>query len=1044
MEENNTTASYPYASCSDVAQDNSCHQVNADESLRENNNASSLKQEEELRLPENQKHFPAAFPLDLYKDGNLVSLLESALTSSHEVMNPLRQSAEYSNLLESLRPLKEYSQADFTDEKYLQCFWNTRNALLNLTNSIKTRSLQNVDLKFFEIASNLFILPLVRHETENVFLQVRRRVEDNIQDLYGSSTHKAMFKISIGFPFNINISIAPERHQECFTNLRCFFTNIDAIKGSLKGSLGILNNAFDVGLKLAIAKAKVTLFYSLESYLDFLNQRHPWLHFAMLKTQNTSLRNTDDYRIELQELEKENLLDSSYFESRLHILGALPWDTRLKLIDVTEATSTENIDEITETAAVEADAGLRINDGTSLINFGSNIRVSRTLKKYKKKTSILALLNDDLSLKEDFAMMKQNLKAIMDKNNDKLKNDFLSLTLDNANPPNGEKIINILHVFSKQLQGFVSAVTEIITAEYAKKQTKKRLEEAKDIAKQAQKCLKKTTKTMKLFPQVPNRLSAMVKCITDGVKQKLTSQRPEDTQELPMPDSPEQERIDQMKNRKETETERWQNAKNAITKLEEHLKFLQKNKKNDIKKLWKSFFCADMGITSLKSACMMGYLFREKLVEKIPDTDNRRAEGLRLLKRIRSYLEKLEKLCLLREASVDKKDNVIPKNAIAKIWEAEAVGNVQAKNQVIEFSSIYRSVKDSPILTENGKYIIIRFTAPVALSGQFGRRFLETNSFKSLLSYLDKEDGEREPTDQEGTSAKIKDYARVICSDVGNIISSQATEALTGGMVSGGIGAASDHEWILKILEAPKIESQRALPFVNKLIPFRRRIVIDYMLSTGKSIAKASFATPTLWLPVPSFGISTSNASGKVEKRTGSDTLHDMFAKYNSMSLGAVDTNTPITSINLLFANQSHQLLKMFRSIGEKNMQSNALFELQEVYNELLRLNGIDEQEITRLFERFIEKCIEIAPLAGEYENGTKEKRNRLASEIGVKNNQGRLAYLCRSFIDICEKQYVHIFKPHYDKAFQYAGDTNSAVHEREMTQLTGAFSNRY
>ncbi|MDR2682058.1 MAG: hypothetical protein LBB29_03375 [Holosporaceae bacterium] len=493
------------------------------------------------------------------------------------------------------------------------------------------------------------------------------------------------------------------------------------------------------------------------------------------------------------------------------------------------------------------------------------------------------------------------------------------------------------------------------------------------------------------------------------------------------------------------EENRLKNIETEIKEQEKHLKSLLEKIKEDKKEaiktqskkenIWKRLYRKfsrnnddERGIF-LKSASGMAYFFREKLVEGMQDA-SQKSEALLLLRHVRKDLERLEKMYLLTDNESKKSKGFVNKSATATIVEAEVAGNVQFNNQVTEFSTVYRHAEKSPILTENGEFVIVRATVPSATSGQLGRRFLETNSFKSLLSYLDKNKIEREPTDQESNSDKLADYMRVLGADVGNVISSEIGRVLSntggiggssiGGIISGGIGASSDHEWIYKIIEKPKIESDKALPIIDELIPFKKRIVIDYMLSTGKNIVKAGLGTPKFGLPIPFIGASISNANGKVEKRTGSDTLHDMFGKYNSMSLGIIDTDTPITSINLLLANQSHQLLKMFQSIGERNVQSNVLFELQEVYNNLLRLENLDSSAITELFRQFITDCVTIAPLAEAYDNAEESEKDRLAEEIGVKNNNGLLANLVRSFRDICQEQYIHIFKPYYENAFQY------------------------
>jgi hypothetical protein len=405
--------------------------------------------------------------LDLYKENNLALLLTKVLASEHEIIRPIVSSTEGCELKDELNKLNEFSQANFEDERYLQSFLNTRNSLYRVIDYIKTQALQNVDLKFFEIAHDFFTLQLVRHETKNVFLELRRRIEDNIQDLWASSKRQIMLNIPIpiiGPALNIKISLTGEARQECFTNLRCFFTDIDAKRASTKIALSMLNDNCDIGAKIAMEKAKVTLFYSLESYLDFLNKKNSWFHVGMLRTQNTSLRNTDNYRKEMQQLERENLLNSIYFESRLRILGALPSrDAYIKFVDITEAKSTENIDETTFIGAIEASAGLKASDGTGIADIEGNLRLSLTDKKYQKNVSVLSLLNDDMSAKQDLYLGKKYFENIIKEGRDMFDNYCKMADIDLKNPSSmdAEKIKKTIKLFHHELQQYIPIVLKL-------------------------------------------------------------------------------------------------------------------------------------------------------------------------------------------------------------------------------------------------------------------------------------------------------------------------------------------------------------------------------------------------------------------------------------------------------------------------------------------------------------------------------------------------------------------------------------------------------
>lgn len=176
--------------------------------------------------------------------------------------------------------------------------------------------------------------------------------------------------------------------------------------------------------------------------------------------------------------------------------------------------------------------------------------------------------------------------------------------------------------------------------------------------------------------------------------------------------------------------------------------------------------------------------------------------------------------------------------------------------------------------------------------------------------------------------------------------------------------------------------------------------------------------------------VKTNATLGKAGKRTGSDTFHDMSSKFNALSLGREDSAFgESTATASLLKGQSGQLLKLFRNIA--TMKTNAIFELQDIYNKLINQSKTksERKEYETLFADFIGACKNLDRAIADASDDDTESGETEATELIKEDNDSNEKALDMEqfnkafdlYRTILEKQFEHIFKPHYDNAFSGA-----------------------
>ncbi|MDR2724384.1 MAG: hypothetical protein LBB25_04280, partial [Holosporaceae bacterium] len=317
----------------------------------------------------------------------------------------------------------------------------------------------------------------------------------------------------------------------------------------------------------------------------------------------------------------------------------------------------------------------------------------------------------------------------------------------------------------------------------------------------------------------------------------------------------------------------------------------------------------------LKSAVLTATVLRKQL-------PNDREQTLRFKK----IYEVLTKLSLLTEFSKNK-------NGIREAFDygekasADTIAKASINNLQASFSLkvpfvasttavvTKKTVENSPFLQENGKYITLKISLPLGSAGVVGMGILR-EKFKSVFA-------------KDGLPVQLDDFKSIGKAFGATTIGTAASQALTavGAPIGVSCYGSSDFTFVWKYI-APPSDFSSIIPLPGKTVVknYDGKWVTDFivaatMLNAGVDMSKLPVTFP--------LGFKASIASGKLAKRTGSETFHDILSKYNALSLGKADSKSEeSTAINSLLSGQSGQLLKAFCRISEKN--SNTQFELQE------------------------------------------------------------------------------------------------------------------
>ena len=349
--------------------------------------------------------------------------------------------------------------------------------------------------------------------------------------------------------------------------------------------------------------------------------------------------------------------------------------------------------------------------------------------------------------------------------------------------------------------------------------------------------------------------------------------------------------------------------------------------------------------------------------------------------------------------------------------QAPYVGNIGAV-------AIRKVVEGSPFLQENGKYMTLKFSLPIYSTGIAGMAILR-EKFKSVFA----------KASEKKIPFNFDDFKSVaLAFGLTQGISQGASAAISAVGAPLGVTAAgsADFTFVYKYVDPLTYTiGMKPLPGQSKLIENKKgHWTLDFIVASSALNAGINTASKVVDLPVT---LKLSASMGKLAKRTGSDTFHDMFSKVNALSLGKADQKSKdSTAINSLLNGQSGQLLKLFKHVAK--MDSNASFELQELYNQLLFQcqNEAEKQEYTKLFSDFIEACKGITTVDGdETENavsGEAEVAELTGAAPAKKKDPMNMVQFKKAFAlfkTILEKQFTYIFKPYYDRAFGIADKIN-------------------
>jgi hypothetical protein len=178
--------------------------------------------------------------------------------------------------------------------------------------------------------------------------------------------------------------------------------------------------------------------------------------------------------------------------------------------------------------------------------------------------------------------------------------------------------------------------------------------------------------------------------------------------------------------------------------------------------------------------------------------------------------------------------------------------------------------------------------------------------------------------------------------------------------------------------------------------------------------------------PLPiSINAAVARTVGKTLKKTGPDTLNDVITKSNVLMLGLEDNKSGLnTAYDSLKSTQFGQLQKIFRNINR--LDSNAIFELQIMYNEIMRNinNKKEKEQCEKVFEKFLNAC----KLLEEQNPSTVAEENSGSSELadlssskadsGVGADDNNMKAALEAFDAVVRMNYNYNFKPHYDSAY--------------------------
>ena len=373
-------------------------------------------------------------------------------------------------------------------------------------------------------------------------------------------------------------------------------------------------------------------------------------------------------------------------------------------------------------------------------------------------------------------------------------------------------------------------------------------------------------------------------------------------------------------------------------------------------------------------------------------------------------------------------------NSLQATFTAQApkVGNISA-------TAIRKTIKGSPLLQEDGKYITFKFTLPIYSTGVVGMAIMR-EKFKSVFAAAS---DKKIPINFDDFSAVAKAFG---------ITKGMTTAANVLIPANSPVGVSaygsSDFTFVWRYVDPLKdISGIIPLPEQKLLRNENGCWALDFIVASTTLNGAINTSSNIIDLPV---SLKLSASMGKLAKRTGSNTLNDLLSKVNALSLGISDSKSgESTAIDSLLKGQSGQMLKIFKKIAKMN--SNAAFELQMLYNDMLKnsKNSGEKREIEQLFFDFLTACKNINNISSSSPNEEEQVDSgeaEVAELTGEETANDKEDYINMEqyktafnlFRKILDKQYVLVFKPYYDNKFAGTTENNSVSSNESINAFEG------
>ena len=207
-----------------------------------------------------------------------------------------------------------------------------------------------------------------------------------------------------------------------------------------------------------------------------------------------------------------------------------------------------------------------------------------------------------------------------------------------------------------------------------------------------------------------------------------------------------------------------------------------------------------------------------------------------------------------------------------KINSLQASFTAQAPQiENITATAIRKTVNRSPLPEENGKYMTLKFSLPLYSTGVVGMAILRER-FKSVFAAVSKK---KIPFNFDDFTAVSKAFG--ITKGVSTAANALTSVAPVGVSASG----SSDFTFVWRYVEPLKDTSDIVpLPGQELLTNEKGHWALDFIVASSSLNAAVNASSKVVDLPI---ALKLSASMGKLAKRTGPDTLHDLISKVNAL-----------------------------------------------------------------------------------------------------------------------------------------------------------------